>query len=172
MTEMWDLTDEQLSKCITKCHEGFMKSKDADEASRWKSVMDTFMTEQRMRMDMMLKDETDANKLNLECKKHNDDVEKQKAEMEFNSRKHEDEIEMQKERFEYEKKSQKLNTGLKIGEMLLGAGTIFATIFSAVTNLKAKKIEMETKSEAWNRICKTEEEGEIPLTQSNKFIKW
>lgn len=137
-----ELTDEQLSECIAKCHERFINASNSKEAQEWAEIMARFMTEQRNRTELLLKDETEAIKVDNESKKVVDDLKKSKVKTVFE--------------------------GLGI---LVSAASAFGTIFSAACNLKAKKIEFETKAEAWDKICKYEEDGEIPLQQPTKHVK-
>jgi hypothetical protein len=97
-------------------------------------------------MDLMLRDETEACKLSEETE-------------EF------------KKNYELEEKKLKTSKILKVGEIAVGLVGSAATVISAVLNFKSKKIEFETKKESWERICQYEEDGEIPLQQSNKIIK-
>lgn len=145
-TKMWEFTDNQIGEAITYCHDKFMNSANAEDASEWKDIENLFLREQRERMDLLLRDETEACKLSEETEefKKNHDLEEKK-----------------------------LKTGniLKAGEIVVGLVGSAATVISAVLNFKSKKIEFETKEKSWNRICQYEEDGEIPLQQSNKFIK-
>lgn len=145
-TKMWEFTDNQISEAITYCHDKFMNSENAEDASEWKDIENLFLREQRERMDLMLKDETEACKLSEETE-------------EF------------KKNFDLEEKKIKTGNILKAGEIVVGLVGSAATVISAVLNFKAKKVEFETKKESWDRICCYEESGEIPLQQSNKIIK-
>lgn len=145
-TKMWDYTDEQISAAITYCHDKFMNSANAEDASEWKDIENLFLREQRERMDLMLKDETEASKLSYED-----------CQFEKN--------------LELEEKKLKTSKILKAGEIVVGLVGSAATVISAVLNFKAKKVEYETKKESWDRICRYEESGEIPLQQPNKMIK-
>lgn len=145
-TKMWDCTDEQISAAIAYCHDKFLNSENAEDSREWKDIEAMFLREQRERMQLMLSDETDASKLSYED-----------ARFEKN--------------LELEEKKLRQGKLLKIGEIAIGLLGSVATVTSAVLNYKAKKVEFETKKESWERICQYEESGEIPLQQSNKFIK-
>lgn len=152
-TKMWDYTDEQISAAITYCHDKFMNSANAEDAKEWKDIETLFLREQRERMDLMLKDETEACKLSDEANKFKYEQEKDGKNLEF------------------EEKKLKTSKILKVGEIVVGLVGSAATVISAVLNYNAKKIEFDTKKESWDRICQYEESGEIPLQQPNKFIK-
>lgn len=145
-TRLWDFTDEQISEAISYCHDKFMNSENTEDATEWKDIETMFLREQRERMDLMLKDETEACKLSEETE-------------EF------------KRNYGLEEKKLKTGNILKAGEIIVGLIGSAATVVSAVLNFKAKRIEFETKEKSWERICQYEEDGEIPLQQSQKFIK-
>ena len=137
-----ELSDEQISKCIEKCHDKFINASNSSEAKEWAEIMARFMTEQRNRLDLLLKDETEAIKIDNESKVIVNDLKQSKKKTIFE--------------------------GLGIA---VSAASAFGTIFSAICNLKAKKIEYDAKSTAWHEICAYEEQGEIPLQQPTKHIK-
>ena len=149
----WELTDEELSKCISKCHENFLNSETAEEANEWRQAMTAFLSEQRQRMDLMLKDETEA------CKLSNEQAE-------FTENKKLDERKQ-----DLEEKKAKVNKAIGIGQIVVGIFGAVASVVSSALNLKAKKYEYDKKVEAWDRVCNYEENGEIPLNSANKFIK-
>lgn len=153
-TKLWEYTDEQISAAITMCHEKFIKSTSAEDAKEWKEIETMFLREQRERMELMLKDETDA------CEKSQDqnrfNFEKEKWERET----------------ETETKKSKVGTILKIGEIVIGILGAGASVASSVLNYKAKKYEFDKKVEAWDRACTFEESGNIPLQAANKLIKF
>jgi hypothetical protein len=149
----WELTDEELSRCISKCHENFLNSETADEANEWRQAMTAFLSEQRQRMDLMLKDETEASKLTNEH-------------LEFKENK-----ELDERKQDLEEQKAKVNKAIGIGQIIVGFFGAVATVASAVLNYKGKKYEYDKKVESWDRICKLEEDGEIPLNSANKFIK-
>lgn len=60
----WELTDEELSKCISKCHENFLNSSNTEETNEWRWLMTVLLSEQRRRMDLMLKEVNEDNPLN------------------------------------------------------------------------------------------------------------
>lgn len=145
-TKVWDLTDEQISEAISYCHDRFIHSDNAEDAKEWKDIEAMFLREQRERMDLMLKDETEACTLSNENNKHNKDL-------------------------ELEEKKFKTSKLLKIGEIAIGLIGSAASIATAVINYNAKKYEMDAKKESWERLCSYEESGEIPLQSANKIIK-
>ena len=149
----WELTDEELSRCISKCHENFLNSETADEANEWRQAMTAFLSEQRQRMDMMLKDETEASKLTNEH-------------LEFKENK-----ELDERKQDLEEQKAKFNRSISMWQIVVGFCGAFSTLASAVLNYKGKKYEYDKKVESWDRICKLEEDGEIPLNSANKFIK-
>ena len=149
----WELTDEELSACISKCHENFLNSESAEEANEWRQAMTAFLSEQRQRMDLMLKDETEASKLT-------------NGHLEFKENK-----ELDERKQDLEEKKAKVNKLIGVGQIIVGFVGSVATVTSAVLSYKGKKYEYDKKVESWNRICELEEDGEIPLNSANKFIK-
>jgi hypothetical protein len=144
--KMWEFTDNQVSEAITYCHDRFVNSTSVEDAKEWKEIETMFLREQRERMDLMLKDETEASKISYEDSRFEKNL-------------------------ELEEKKLKTSKVLKVGEIAVGLVGSAATIISAVLNFSSRRIEFETKRESWERICQYEESGEIPLQQSNKFIK-
>lgn len=51
-----ELTDEELGRCISQCHENFLNSENTEAANEWAWAMTMFLSEQRRRMDLMLKE--------------------------------------------------------------------------------------------------------------------
>lgn len=144
--DLWEVTDSQLAEAITYAREKWIASTNPDEGHEWREAMQTLMAEQRHRMDLMLKDETDAVKL---------DSERKLKEAELSN----------------EKGKQKVQNLLKGFEVLVSGLGVVSTVYSAWAGLKGKTIESAVKAQAWERICKLEENGDIPLNQANKFIK-
>lgn len=144
--ELWEITDSQLAEAITYARDKWIASTTPEEGHEWREAMNTFISEQRHRMDLMLKDETDAVKL---------DSERKLKEAELSN----------------EKGKQKAQNWLKGLEVLVSGLGVVSTVYSAWAGLKGKTIESVVKAQAWERICKLEENGDIPLNQANKFIK-
>lgn len=144
--ELWEITDSQLAEAITYARDRWIKSTTPEEGHEWREAMNDFISEQRHRMDLMLKDETDAVKL---------DSERKLKEAELSN----------------DKSKQKAQNIIKVFEVLVSGLGVASTVYSAWAGLKGKTIESAVKAQAWERICKLEENGDIPLNQANKFIK-
>lgn len=153
-TKIWELTEGQLAECITFARDKWIASTTPEEGREWREAMQAFVAEQRHRMDLMLNDETNAVKLDIERKRF--EAEKQQ----------------QANALMFEQQQQKTQNGFRIVELLItaiGAGT---TIISAILGYKGRMVESTVKANAWNNICNLDRNGEIPLQQANKFIKW
>ena len=163
-TRLMEQSDEELSRCISKCQEKFLNAKDAQEAAVYEGALDRFLSEQRRRTELMLKDETDAVNVELEQRKFDTSNTHWDDEHQYQVEKDEKDRALEERKLDVQSK-------LKIGEFIVAGVTTIGSIVVAVLGYKGKQIEYKTKQEAWDRICKYEEEGEIPLQQANKFVK-
>lgn len=141
--ELYDNTDAELAYAIEYCRTKWIESQSVDEGAEWKHAYSDLLSEQRHRRELMLNDETDAVKSDLERNK-----------------------------FEQDKKQSKIETALKILGVIIGLGEIGCKAYDTYATKKSKALECKTKLEFGKMITDYEKDGNIPYQQANKFQKY
>ena len=139
----WELSDEFISNQLTRIHKIMENADKIEDIAKIQAIEIALLQEQRNRMKLMLDDETEAAKLSLEMAKNNNIEATEKVKF-------------------------RVNTALKIIEILAAIGSTGAAVYSAKQNYKAKEIECASRERNVDRITRCEEDGNIPYQQANK----